>query len=150
MKRLSRFALCCWILAGPLAHADTAGILGKWTTANGKSRVEITRCDAGYCGRLVWLKHPVYPADDEQGMTGQTKIDRNNPDPAVRKKPLLGLQVLQGFRNNRGNVWEDGTIYDPENGKTYKCKLTLVNRKQLDVRGFIGFSWIGRTSVWTR
>ena len=133
-----------------LVQADDAGILGKWVTKEGKSHVEITRCDAGLCGKVVWLRDPVYPADDEQGMAGKKKVDRNNPDPKLRDTPTLGLNVLRGFRTRNGNVWEDGTIYDPENGKTYKCKMTLANPKQLDVRGFIGFSWIGRTTTWTR
>lgn len=136
-----------------IAHATATandGILGQWTTAEGKSHVVISKCDAGLCGKVVWLKEPKYPADDDKGMTGKTKIDRENPDPKLRKKPIIGLQILRGFKTNNGNVWEDGTIYDPENGKTYKSKMTLVDSKTLKVRGFIGFSWIGRTSVWTR
>ena len=134
----------------PLVHAGDADVLGKWITSEGKSHIEIRRCDQGLCGKVVWLRDPVYPADDEKGMAGKKKVDRNNPDPALRNKPILGLNVLRGFRNNSGNVWEHGSIYDPQNGKTYKCKLTLTNPKQLDVRGFIGFSWIGRTTTWTR
>lgn len=132
------------------ANAGDAAILGKWTTKEGKSHVEITQCEAGLCGKVVWLRDPVYPADDKQGMAGKKKIDRENPDPKMRHTPILGLTVLKGFKSNNGKVWEDGTIYDPENGKTYKCKLTLSNPKQLDVRGYIGFSWIGRTTTWTR
>ena len=44
--------------------------------------------------------------------------------------------------------YEDGTIYDPKNGKTYSCIITR-NGKKLDVRGYVGFSWIGRTTTWT-
>ena len=138
------------VLSAPLANAENSDILGKWITKEGKSHIEITRCNAGLCGRVLWLKEPLYPADDEGGMAGKRKVDRNNPVPVLRNKPIIGLQFLQGFKKNKGNVWEDGTIYDPENGKTYKCKLTLVNPKQLDVRGYIGFSWVGRTTVWTR
>ena len=133
-----------------MAHADNSGILGKWITREGKSHVEISQCDAGLCGKVVWLRDAVYPADDRQGMAGKKKVDRENPDPKLRSTPILGLNVLKGFRTRNGSVWEDGTIYDPENGKTYKCKMTLTNSKQLDLRGFIGFSWIGRTTTWTR
>ncbi len=125
-------------------------ILGKWTTKDGKSHVVISKCDAGLCGKIVWLKEPKYPADDDGGMAGQTKVDRENPNPELQKKPILGLEFMSGFKTRKGNVWENGTIYDPDNGKTYKCKLTLTDPKTLKVRGFIGFSWIGRTSIWTR
>ncbi|KPK12690.1 MAG: hypothetical protein AMJ68_01055 [Acidithiobacillales bacterium SG8_45] len=133
-----------------VVQAENTGILGKWVTKEGKSHVEISRCDEGLCGKVVWLRDPVYPADDKQGMAGKKKVDRENPDPELRSTPILGLNVLKGFGTSNGNVWEDGTIYDPENGKTYKCKMTLTNPRQLEVRGFIGFSWIGRTTTWTR
>jgi uncharacterized protein (DUF2147 family) len=58
---------------------------------------------------------------------------------------------MTNFVYDEDNVWNDGKIYDPKTGKTYSCKMTLSgNKKSLDVRGFIGFSLIGRTSVWTR
>jgi uncharacterized protein (DUF2147 family) len=49
-----------------------------------------------------------------------------------------------------GNSYEDGTIYDPENGKTYSCTIEMVNANTLNVRGYIGISLIGRTDVWKR
>jgi uncharacterized protein (DUF2147 family) len=138
------------VTVAQVTKADNSTVLGKWLTKEGKSHVEISRCDAGLCGKVVWLRNPVYPADDERGMAGKKKVDRENPSPGLRDTPILGLTVLKGFKTRNGNVWENGTIYDPENGKTYKCKLTLSNPNQLDVRGYIGFSWIGRTTVWTR
>lgn len=148
-QSLGLFIIALFFVA-PTAATANDGILGKWITKEGKSHVVISRCDAGLCGKIVWLKVPNYPADDNKGMAGKTKVDRENPDPALRNKPTLGLEILRGFKTRRGSVWEDGTIYDPEKGKTYKSKLTLSDPKTLNVRGFIGFSWIGRTSVWTR
>ena len=60
------------------------------------------------------------------------------------------LKVLKNFEYKGDGVWEDGKIYDPENGKTYSCKMTLRDSEHLDVRGFIGFSLLGRTENWTR
>ena len=134
----------------PVTVTANDGILGKWITKDGKSHVVISNCNAGLCGKIVWLKEPNYPADDDKGMVGKTKFDRENPDSALRDRPILGLEILRGFKTNKGNVWEDGTIYDPKKGKTYKSNLTLSDPKTLNVRGYIGFSWIGRTSVWTR
>ena len=55
-----------------------------------------------------------------------------------------------GFTYEGNSVYDNGTVYDPENGKTYKCIMTLENINSLNVRGYIGFSFIGRTDVWTR
>ena len=64
--------------------------------------------------------------------------------------PLLNLQILKDFvYDAEDKEWEDGTIYDPKNGKTYSCYMTLDGTK-LNVRGYVGVSMIGRTSVWTR
>lgn len=127
--------------------AEEADILGVWTTAEAKSTIEISRCEAGFCGRIISLKEELYPADDE--MAGQTKVDRHNPDESKHSNPIIGLQMLSGFVFDGDNVWEDGKIYDPKNGKTYKCKMTLEGNT-LKVRGYIGFALLGRTTEWTR
>lgn len=154
MTRTTFIASFICLLSTMAAPAVMAGnhdaILGKWTTANAKSTVEIYECGSKVCGKIIALKEPVYPADDKKGMAGQTKIDRENPDPKMQKQPLIGLVVLKDFDRVEPGLWRNGTIYDPENGKTYKCKLTLESPKNLHVRGYIGFSFIGRTTEWTR
>jgi len=132
-----------------VSYADEAdAILGQWVTEEGKSRVEITKSGGKYYGNILWLKEPNYPEGDEEA--GKTKHDRNNPDKSKQTKPIIGLQVMKGFKHTGGKTWAKGTIYDPENGKTYKCKATLEGTKKLNVRGYIGISLIGRTTVWTR
>jgi len=150
MKKILALILTWLLFAAPTVVTAADGILGKWTTDEGKSHVVISKCDAGLCGKVTWLKEPNYPADDDNGMAGKPKIDRENPDPTKQGNSIIGLEVLKGFKTNNDNVWENGTCYDTENGKTYKCKVTLVDPNTLKVRGFIGFSWIGRTTVWTR
>ena len=76
-------------------------------------------------------------------------MDKNNPDKSKRNTPLMGYLLLKNFIFDDG-IWKDGTIYDPENGKTYSCKITMKDKNTLDVRGFIGISLIGRTDVWKR
>ncbi len=137
------------LMASSALGADEYQILGIWNIP-GNTKVEIFMCDKSYCGKIVELKNPNYPADDKRGMAGQTKVDRNNPDPDLRTRPLLRLQMLEGFTYSGGNVWKGGKIYDPNNGKLYKCKITLTDPNRLEVRGFIGISWFGRTMVWTR
>jgi uncharacterized protein (DUF2147 family) len=132
------------------ARGADVPILGEWVTAEAKSKVRIEPCGNQLCGRIVHLKEPRFPADDKKGMAGLVKVDRENPDQRLRSQPILGLQILQGFKPQPGPVWEGGTIYDPENGNTYKCRMTLDDKGQLQIRGYIGFSWIGRTTVWVR
>jgi len=63
---------------------------------------------------------------------------------------LLGLQILKNFvYDAQDKEWEDGTIYDPKNGKTYSCIMTLSGNN-LNVRGYVGISMLGRTGVWTK
>lgn len=83
-------------------------------------------------------------------MAGKPKNDRGNPDPNLRDRPIVGLQFMRDFVYAGDKTWVDGKIYDPESGKTYKCKMTLVDDKHLEVRGFVGISLLGRTVVWTR
>lgn len=147
MKKVLFFASLLLFISPVWGDGDS--ILGQWNTAEGRSRVEIYKCVDQYCGRIIWLKKPLYPEDDAEGMAGKPKVDRENPDPALRNQPLLGMDILKGFHYD-GHKWRDGTIYDPREGKTYSCKITLGDKGQLKVRGFIGFSLFGRTTEWTR
>ncbi len=135
--------------AGTAWAQNPDAIVGKWLDGKGKAHIEIYKENGKYFGKIVWLKEPTYPADDKKGMAGKDKVDRENPDPARRTKPILGLQILRDFVYEDG-IWQSGRIYDPENGKDYKCKMTLKSADALDVRGYIGFSFIGRTENWTR
>ena len=66
-----------------------------------------------------------------------------------KNKPVLGLNILTGLEKN-GEEWSGGKILDPRNGKVYKCYIKLENENKLKIRGFIGFSLIGKTAYWTR
>ena len=154
-KSMLRILLLCIVVMLPvhkvLAVDQTANtILGVWVTEGGKSHVEITLQNGLYEGRIIWLKESNYPADDQQGMAGKPKVDRENPDKALRTRSILGLPLLSWFNYAGDSVWENGNIYDPESGKTYRCKMTLMPDGSLKVRGYVGISLFGRTTVWTR
>lgn len=116
-------------------------ILGTWLTEGGKSKVVVTKVDGKYYGKIIWLKTP--------NRDGKPKKDIHNEDEPLRSRPILGMNVIAGFEWD-DDEYEDGTIYDPENGKLYSCVITFTDKNTLDVRGYIGFSLIGRTTVWTR
>ena len=134
----------------PVFAEEGNGILGVWNTSDNKAQVEIFKVNEKFHGKIIKLKEPDWPPNDEHGMGGKPKSDRNNPDPKLRAQPIIGLEFMHGFAYAGKKRWESGKVYDPESGKTYKCKLTLTSTNRLEVRGFIGISLIGRTEVWTR
>jgi len=151
--RIAMLLIVSLTLVMPLSAGDVDPLLGLWATPaddeGGQAHVEITSKGDGYSGQLVWLAEPIYASDDEQGMGGKAKVDRENPDPALRSRPADGLVILEGFVRSGPSKWTDGTIYDPNNGKTYRCKMQLKGER-LKVRGYIGVSLFGRNAVWTR
>jgi len=123
------------------ASPEGDAIVGKWLTENGKSVVEVYHCGDAYCGKIVWLKEPL--------REGKEKVDDKNPDKSLRNRKIVGLEILKGLQYKGPNKWGGGKIYDPEKGKTYKCKAWM-DGGNLKFRGFIGFSLLGRTTTWTR
>lgn len=122
------------------ALADPTGL---WNTENGDAQVEVAPCGQKLCGELVWLREP----EDDQG---RPKTDRNNPDESRHDDPIVGLQIVWDMEpKGDGKVWENGHVYDPESGKTYRARFTLKG-DELDLRGFVGSPIFGRTSTWTR
>ena len=119
-------------------------LLGVWEPSNGKARVKIEKIGEKYYGKIVWLKEPNDPN------TGKPKVDKNNPDASLRTVPLKGYRMLKDFKVLGNNQWDSGTIYDPENGSTYKCIIKMTNSNTLDIRGYIGVEALGRTDVWKR
>jgi len=141
MKHLSIFLLFIALaLTGSAQNKDA--ILGKWVNSTGEAHLEITKRSNKYFGKLVWLKDP----KDEKGVV---KTDFKNPNAALRSKPILGLEILKDFVYDDGK-WTDGNIYDPKSGKLYSCNMTLKSNGDLNMRGYIGVSLLGRTEVWKR
>lgn len=139
------------ILSISSSFAATADdILGVWNNGEKDAKIEIFKCGEKICGKVVWLKEPNYPAGSRDGVPGAPKLDHNNPKPELRSAPLIGLNIVHDFIFSGDKLWKNGKVYDPKNGKTYSGKMTLVSPLQLDLRGFIGISLLGRTTSWTR
>lgn len=138
------------LTSGAAIAANADDIVGVWFNGEKDAQIEIFKCGEKYCGKIIWLKEPNYPDGSKEGIPGTPKIDHHNPDPGHRKDPIMGLQIVRDFDFAGENLWKDGKVYDPKNGKIYKGKMTLVSPAQLDLRGYIGISLIGRTTTWTR
>jgi len=117
-------------------------IIGKWINSSGEAHIDVYKKGAKYFGKIVWLKAP----KDEKG---NVKTDVKNPDASLRSRPILGLEMLKDFVYDDGK-WTDGKIYDPKSGKTYSCNMNIKENGDLNMRGYIGISLIGRSEVWKR
>lgn len=130
--------IAIFLLASSLAaSADAATpIAGRWLTEGGKAVVVVAPCGAQLCGRIERvLKAP-------PGATGR---DTNNPDKALKSRPIVGVAVLSGFADAGGD-WR-GRIYNPEDGKSYKSIVSRAADGSLSVKGCIAF--FCRTQRWT-
>ena len=150
MRKLVLFSLLglsslLFISSKQFTEAENTTIYGYWWSPEKESKIKIYKATSGkVCGKLSWIKEP--NNDD-----GSAKKDVNNPDEDKRDTPLLNLVLLKNFNYEGDNKWEDGTIYDPRNGKNYSCPMTLSSDgNTLDIRGYVGFSFIGRTSQFTK
>jgi uncharacterized protein (DUF2147 family) len=137
--------LAAWTGVPVMAQTHKADdVVGVWLNQEGTGKVQIFRVSANYYGKIVWLKEP------NDSITGKPRTDVENPDPKMKTVPLLGLVNLKGFSFNGEDEWKDGTIYDPKNGKTYKCYIEFESADVLKIRGYIGVSLLGRTTLWKR
>ena len=121
-----------WMLA-----AGANGVTGDWVGPT-QSVVRIEPCGSAVCARIVKL--PPNPP---------STVDLHNPDTALRGRPLCGVDIGTGFREQMPGKLTGGKLYDPTSGKTYKGTLTLAGDK-LKLRGYVGVSLFGRSETWTR
>ena len=132
-------ALLALLFLPLMAHAQSP--VGTWK--NEKATFEIFDQGGKLFGKILTLREP----NDKDG---KPKTDIKNPDASKRNVPTIGLVFLKNFTAAGNGRWENGTIYDPENGKTYSSYMQMTGNDKIEVRGFIGFSLLGRSQNWTR
>ena len=143
-----KFSLCLisLLLTGAVILAQTKAddIVGIWLTNSKElAKIQIYKSGDYYFGKIVWLKNPTE--------NGKSKVDSQNPDKSKQNQPIVGLIILKEFKFDNGyDEWKNGKIYDPENGKTYSCYMSLNDRNTLRVRGYVGIFLFGRTEKWTK
>lgn len=143
---LSAAMLSSLVLSGfALGQGGGAGPVGVWASEAATSHIKIEDCAGKLCGAIVWLKEPL-------DRDGREKTDSENPDPALKGRKLIGLRLLEGFTRKADEplVWAGGTIYNPTDGKTYRCTLTVKDPGTLYVRGYVGIPLLGKSQTWTR
>lgn len=133
----------------------STGPYGVWVDHSGRSAVEIAPCapavgtapppagSASLCGRIVWLQNP----NDEKG---QPLRDTQNKNATKRGGPICGLQIIGDVKPQANGTWDNGWIYDPEEGSQFDVELTLKNPETLQVKGYMGVKFLSETYVWRR
>jgi uncharacterized protein (DUF2147 family) len=139
MKTLYFFAALLFCSACLKAQDLT---IGSWYNAEKTAIIKFYVESEKIFGKIIWLKEPQ--------TNGKNKTDENNSDKTLRTRPIMGLVFLKNFKKDGASKWAGGTIYDPNNGKTYSCKITMEGDSKLNIRGYVGLSMFGRTSVFTR
>jgi uncharacterized protein (DUF2147 family) len=134
--------IACFLLSASLVYGQADRIIGIWVPAKGTSQVRIFKATNGkYYGKVEWLEKD------------KDKLDVNNPDEKLRDKKIWGLMILKDFSYDaEKNRWEGGTVYDPDNGKTYDCYMWFNgNENTMTLKGYVlGMKFIGRAEDWKR
>ena len=136
------FILTFFLFSTAYVFAQADDIIGIWVPAKGTSQVRIYKATNGkYYGKVEWKKED------------KDELDVNNPDKRLRNQKILGSVILKDFVYNPDKKqWVDGTVYDPDNGKTYDCYMWFEgNENKLTLKGYVlGMKFIGRSEEWTR
>ena len=145
---LTRFLLLVFLVSGSGFFNSSFAqniddILGVWLVGSKDAHIKIFRIGNEFVGEIVWVKDPIDPK------TGKPQLDVNNPEPSLRSRPVLGMRLMKGLEFEDGE-WVDGDIYDANSGKTYSCQIEKISKDEIELTGYIGFSWIGRSDTWTR
>ena len=133
------FLLSCFYGSAKDILPEEDKLVGVWLTTNVyDDEIEIYKEEGEYFGKAF-----VRPGK-------KVRLDVNNPDKSLRNRPLTNVIILKSFKYKGKNRWGSGTVYDPDNGKTYSCNITMKSNDKIKIRGFIGISLFGRTEKWTR
>ncbi|WP_164516626.1 DUF2147 domain-containing protein [Minwuia thermotolerans] len=126
------------VLAAPAA-AQIDPVIGKWWNVKKTAHIEIAPCGDSVCGNIVWMQEP-------NNADGTPKRDVNNDDETLRDRTIQGLQIIGGFEKEAPGVWDDGEIYNPEDGNTYSSNMAIQENGNLAVEGCVLF--LCREQVW--
>jgi uncharacterized protein (DUF2147 family) len=130
------------VLAASPARPATAIPEGVWLMDN-KVAFQIFDCAGLVCGRIVWLAKP-------RNAAGVLDQDKNNPDPALRGRPLCGLTMLWNLHPDGLNRWRDGWLYNPNDGRSYRVTAQLKSDDVIVARIYVTVPLLGKTKTMAR
>ncbi len=139
---VSGAVIAAMMTAGIAGGALAAEPHGIWLNERKDAHVKLYSCNKDeLCGEIVWLKRPL-------GKDGKPRKDVKNDDESLRKRPILGMQVLWDLENEGKGQWEDGEVYNARDGETYDAELEVIDANTVKMSGCVWF--ICKTETWTR
>jgi len=145
MKKIGLVLFLSLLISGAFAQ-DAQKISGLWWNAEKTSKIEVKEVNGTFTGTVVYINPSKY-------VNGEPEKDTENPDAKLRTRSRLGLQILSGLKFNASDKeWQNGRIYDPDNGKTYDCFAWFDSDPNiLYLKGYVvGIKWLGRSTTWTK
>lgn len=142
LTALALAVVCC---AGLARAQEGDEIVGKWKLSQETAVIEIYKCQDRYCGKIAWTRK-----NDRLARSGQQERDEKNPDPRMKDRPLVGLEIMHGFVYKNENRFRDGKVYNPDDGHTYCAMMELASEDKLNVRGYVWAPLFGATTTLTR
>jgi uncharacterized protein (DUF2147 family) len=127
--------VCMIVPMDAAVAATTAQPTGEWVVADGSARIHIKPCRDALWGVIAWVKTP--------------GTDRNNPDPALRNRSVVGMPILLDLKRTQANRWE-GEVYNAKNGRTYSANISLVSADVLRIEGCVFGGLFCGGENWTR
>ncbi|MBX9827224.1 MAG: DUF2147 domain-containing protein [Xanthobacteraceae bacterium] len=130
IKNATRFAAALCLALSTSSLASAAEPTGTWLTQQGDARIRVARCGANMCGTIVWLRDPIDP------QTRRPQVDDKNPNPVLRNRRVIGLRIFAMAPDGTGGY--AGSIYNADDGQSYRSKIILRSAEQLEVQGCAG------------
>ena len=144
IKNLTLILYFCFLNLSAQSKSDA--LLGKWLATDQSVAVEVYKQSGEYKAKVIWFDESL-----GSGKPMHTRTDFENPDPHLRKRKILGMQVLEGLEyNSAKNSWENGKIYDASSGRFWDSAAYITDQGLLKVRGYWKFKWIGKSLTFKR
>lgn len=128
-----------------IAKAQNDKILGIWYNQEKDAKIKIYKKGDSFYGKIIWIKNN----KNDDGTS--PKVDSKNPDPKLRKRTTVGTNIMLNLKwDAREKEYNGGEIYDPKSGSTYSLFAKFQDDKTLFLKGYVGFSVFGKSTLWTR
>lgn len=123
------------------AQTNEDDVLGRWISTDNKVAVNIYKNGNNFQAKVIWFNDKL-----GSGKPMNSRVDEDNPDPNLRTRKIIGMDILEGLSyNSKTHRWQNGKIYDASTGRTWDAYLEIQKNGELRVRGYWKFKWIGKT-----